>query len=116
MEIYESEEKEMEDLNISNVEVANSMEEECEAVNFLSSSSSEGTSTKRRTEKSTEAVAKVYYEISLPSLKSAMSEDGEDEIFAQMVAKTLKRKKNRKQKKEMKKIFFLCLMEDSDDE
>ncbi|KAL1489336.1 hypothetical protein ABEB36_014252 [Hypothenemus hampei] len=83
------------------------------------------TSKKSRTENSTAAVAKSITDIrsTVKSVleiyklqKSVVTEDREDEIFGQMVISTLKRKKNRKQKKELKKKIFLCLMDDSDNE
>ncbi|KAL1498390.1 hypothetical protein ABEB36_009197 [Hypothenemus hampei] len=130
--MYENEQNEVEVLNINDAEVITNIEG-CEALDSYPSTNASSfvlenettTSKKSRTENSTAAVAKSITDIGstvksvleiYKSQKSVVTEDREDEMFGQMVISTLKRKKNRKQKKELKKKIFLCLMDDSDNE
>ncbi|KAL1500980.1 hypothetical protein ABEB36_006390 [Hypothenemus hampei] len=97
------------------------------SISVESSFSNEDTSKRpeRCTESSTTSVAKSIKDIGsivksvfevYKTQKSVKAEKDEDVIFGQMVATSLKRKKNKKQKKEIKKKIFLCLMEDPDNE
>ncbi|KAL1516229.1 hypothetical protein ABEB36_000148 [Hypothenemus hampei] len=130
--MYENEQNEVEVLNINDAEVITNIEG-CEALDSYPSTNASSfvlenettTSKKSRTENSTAAVAKSITDTGstvksvleiYKSQKSVVTEDREDEMFGQMVISTLKRKKNRKQKKELKKKIFLCLMDDSDNE
>ncbi|KAL1488276.1 hypothetical protein ABEB36_015230 [Hypothenemus hampei] len=89
--MYENEQNEVEVLNINDAEVITNIEG-CEALDSYPS---------------TNASSFVLENETTTSKNSVVTEDREDEMFGQMVISTLKRKKNRKQKKELKKKISL---------
>ncbi|KAL1489333.1 hypothetical protein ABEB36_014250 [Hypothenemus hampei] len=89
--MYENEQNEVEVLNINEAEVITNIEG-CEALDSYPS---------------TNASSFVLENETTTSENSVVTEDREDEMFGQMVISTLKRKKNRKQKKELKKKISL---------